>query len=179
MFNLKETSTVIPDYLQKVIDFLEKINTSISIVFKENNFHFAEDKSVRDRYTVTLKRGDRSFTFIYGQSIMNSQYYQLKGAKDITFTLNGKDRTSGYETNSKKFLEESCVKKKGIPPNEYDVLTCLTLYDPETFEFFCSYHGFIIDSIKAKKLYTEVKEEWMHVCMLFSDEELELLREIQ
>lgn len=64
-------------------------------------------------------------------------------------------------------------------PTKYDVLSCLTTYDPGTFENFCLEFGYDNDSISALRTYNAVVSEWDNVSMLFTEEELEKLREIQ
>ena len=64
-------------------------------------------------------------------------------------------------------------------PTPYDVLSCLTKYDPESFGDFCAAYGYDTDSIKAHKTYEAVKNEYQMVCMLWSEEEMEELIEIQ
>lgn len=64
-------------------------------------------------------------------------------------------------------------------PTLYDVLTCLTKYDPETFEDFCENYGYDTDSRKAEKVYKEVVKEFNNMQRLFTNEELELLTIIQ
>jgi hypothetical protein len=64
------------------------------------------------------------------------------------------------------------------PPTMYDVLTCLTKYDPETFEYFCREYGYDTDSIKALETYKAVQREFNGVNRLFNDI-LEQLQEIQ
>lgn len=64
-------------------------------------------------------------------------------------------------------------------PNEYDILTCLTKYDPETFENFCSEYGYDYDSRSAEKTYKAVVEEYKNVTMLWNDDEIDQLSEIQ
>jgi hypothetical protein len=54
-------------------------------------------------------------------------------------------------------------------PTMYDVLTCLTKYDPETFEDFCSEFGYDEDSRKAEKIYNAVVREYKNVERLFGD----------
>jgi hypothetical protein len=65
-----------------------------------------------------------------------------------------------------------------VEPTMYDILTCLTKYDPETFEFFCGEYGYNTDSIKALKTYKAVQREFNGINRLFSDI-LEQLQEIQ
>ena len=64
-------------------------------------------------------------------------------------------------------------------PTLYDVLTCLTKYDPESFEYFCANYGYDEDSRKAEKIYKAVVKEFNNMNRLFTSEELELLTIIQ
>jgi hypothetical protein len=70
------------------------------------------------------------------------------------------------------------IAAEDTPPTMYDILTCLTKHDPETFEYFCSEYGYNTDSINAQKTYKAVKREFNGVNRLFSDV-LEQLQEIQ
>lgn len=54
-------------------------------------------------------------------------------------------------------------------PKLYDVLSCLTKYDPESFENFCSEFGCDQDSRKAERTYKAVCKEWKAVNRLFND----------
>lgn len=67
---------------------------------------------------------------------------------------------------------------KKIKPNSYDILACLTKYDPESFENFCSEYGYDNDKISHKKIYNAVAKEFINVCKIWNDEEIENLREI-
>jgi len=145
--------------------------------FLKNDYHFADDKDTRDIYKVTLKRGNRKYSFELGQSIMKSQYYQDKNT-GRTYTLNGGNRTGGHKVTNPQYIENYCVLIKGEEPTLYDVLACLTTQDPETFEDFCSSYGYDTDSRSAKKIYKAVVKEYDNMCKLFNDKELEVLNEI-
>ena len=73
---------------------------------------------------------------------------------------------------------ESASDHGNTPPRSYDLLTCLTKYDPGTFEDFCGDYGYDTDSRKAEKTYKAVKREWAKVSQFFTAEELDELREI-
>jgi hypothetical protein len=62
-------------------------------------------------------------------------------------------------------------------PTAYDVLACLTKYDPDDFANFCADYGYDEDSRKAEKIYKAVLKEWAGVERLFSDV-IEELQEI-
>lgn len=165
--------------------------TEFSAKFDKNDFHFVGDKERRDIYDVTFKRGARSFTLKFGQSIINSGIRigantDRHGARFVVndwqkYVKNGKfDRIklilSGavpytLGTRDKVFLP--------VAPTAYDVLASLTKYDPGTYEDFCSDFGYNTDSHTAEKTYTAVCKEWIDVCRLWSDDEIEQMQEIQ
>ena len=66
----------------------------------------------------------------------------------------------------------------GDEPTAYDILACLTKYDPGTFEDFSSDYGYDEDSRKAESTYKAVCKEWRNVERVFGDC-LDELREIQ
>lgn len=65
------------------------------------------------------------------------------------------------------------------PPNAYDVLACITKYDPYSFENFCSDFGYDVDSRSAEKIYKAVCKEWENIKQLFTEDQIEQLQEIQ
>jgi len=54
-------------------------------------------------------------------------------------------------------------------PDMYSVLSCLTKYDPETFEDFCGSYGYAEDSRTAEKTYKAVCKEYKAVERLFGN----------
>ncbi len=173
-------TTISTNYEQQAQDFLTSTGASIEITYLKNDFHFVGDKDKRDIYTVTIKRGNRKFTFNFGQSIDKSQYYQ-DSIKGRTYTLNGGSRTGGYKINDiEKYKSAQTMKLiKGQAPTSYDVLACLQKYDVGTFEDFCGEFGYDTDSKTAEKTYKAVVNEYTNVCKLFTDAEIEQLQEIQ
>ena len=63
-------------------------------------------------------------------------------------------------------------------PTMYDILTCLTKYDPETLENFCAEFGYNINNRDSKKTYKAVCKEYEAVERLFGDI-MDELQEIQ
>lgn len=63
-------------------------------------------------------------------------------------------------------------------PSMYDVLACLTKYDPESFYDFCSSYGYDTDSRSAERTYKAVCKEYNAVERLFGDI-MDELQEIQ
>lgn len=169
------------NYQQQAIDFLQSTNTEFSVKYVKTGKHFSDDKQERDIYEIELKRGNRSFAFRFGQSIQNSgKYILLDGRLKAEF-----GRNFINDKEYKKITVPYFDKKAALRPNKnyseptaYDVLACITKYDPGTFEDFCSEFGYDTDSKKAEKTYLAVKDEYLNVCKLFTDAEIEQLAEI-
>ena len=68
-------------YEQQAEAFLKATNTDFKCEFLFNGKYFCDDKEMRDVYRITLTRGRRSYTFHFGQSIVNSGFYYTKGRK--------------------------------------------------------------------------------------------------
>lgn len=162
------------DYEKQAEDFLAKTGSTLTAVFFKKDKYFPEDDMARDIYTVTLQRGQRKYIFNFGQSIANSEHWVNKRAKwpsaAVVTDKNYALRTWGYD-NTKH--------NKGKVPTAYDILTCLTKYNPGMFEDFCSEFGYDTDSRRAFDTYQKVVEEYLQVSAIWSESDLEELREIE
>ena len=177
-------------YEKQAADFLAATNTEFSATFSKNDFHFAGDKERRDIYDVTFKRGARSFTLKFGQSIVNSgiRIGANTDRNNARFVVNdwtkyikdGRvDRIKLSWSGVVPYTLSTCDKIfLPVAPTAYDVLACLTKNDPGTFEDFCSDFGYDQDSRTAEKTYKAVCKEWTDVCRLWSDTEIEQMQEI-
>lgn len=173
------------NYLDNAINFLKSTGVTFNAEFVENAPHFESDNATRDIYNITLRRGNRGYTFKYGQSLANSSHYvkTFTNGQTIKFGLNGYP----LQGNTQVLDVQGCINQfptankliKGTPPTEYDVLACLQKYDIGSFVDFCNEFGYDIDSPNAKKTYKAVKREFRMVCKIWTDEEIEVLAEIQ
>jgi hypothetical protein len=168
----------ITHYNQQALDFLEKHGVTIKIEFSHNGKYFDDDKDNRDIYNIELKRGNKYYAFQFGQSLVNSKKYVDIQVKEREYTTNGGALKGGYRVTNIGYLTSYCLPKKGIPPTTYDVLICLTKYNPGTFEDFCGEYGYDTDSISAKKTYEAVRDEYLQLLTLFSEAEMQELQEI-
>lgn len=78
-----------------------------------------------------------------------------------------------------KFWDSIYNMKNNIKPTEYDVLACLEKYDIGTFQDFCYDFGYDEYEKSSKKIYCLVVKEYKNLCRIFTDEQMEMLREIQ
>jgi|SRR5581483_1818525 len=161
MKHLKEEST----YEASAREFMEKTQTTMLVQFLYHGPHFEDDKDQRDVYQITLRRKNYTYIFKFGQSINKSG--NSKGPVVMDCPSHCKD-WGHCRTHI----------RKRTAPTDYDVLTCLTKYDPGTFDDFCSEYGYDTDSRKAEKTYFSVQAEFANVQKLFGDV-IDELAEIQ
>ena len=149
------------EYDKHANDFLTKTGTTFKAVLLGHMRHFIDDKEKRDVYEITLERKGKSYTFRFGQSLVNSGGEHELG------------RRQKYEDDCRKAGRWPSVggyrRIKAKKPTAYDVLACLQKYDPETFEDFCDNFGYDIDSRSALKIYLAVQDEYNNVIRLFGD----------
>lgn len=139
------------DYKKQALDFLEKTGTTFKIAYVGYGSYFDDDKEKKQ------SRNVYRFTFSRGKLGENYEEYSGKFGDSIENSKHGR------------------VRKY---PSVYNVLTCLTKYDPGTFDDFCLEFGYDTDSRRAEKTYKAVVIEWENVDRLWHDC-LELLREVQ
>ena len=164
----------------------ESFNLEFKAEFVENGLHFQGDKETRDIYNITLKRGQRKYTFKFGQSINNSGFYAQYGRQKYNIP---RERVNQKSHELKAYVKHnfnhdfgnSSNDKINFPkePTLYDVLACLQKYEVGTFENFCDDFGYDNDSRTAKKTFKAVVKEYDKMCSLFNNDELEVLQYIQ
>jgi len=107
--------------------------------------------------------------------LKNDRYFHDdKEARNIyTFTISrGKRKYKGT------FGDSIYNTEKRTEPTEYDILSCITKYEPEeTLDDFILAYGYE-DEKTAKKIYNAVKKEYQGMKELFNDKEIEKLQEI-
>lgn len=59
------------DYQAKANNFLAQTNTKFNAKYLKHDYHFFGDDEKRDIYQIELKRGRKSYSFEFGQSIVN------------------------------------------------------------------------------------------------------------
>lgn len=168
------------DYQKQALDFLKKTDSELKVVFLKHGKHFDSDEQKRDIYICTLLKNGRHYIFNFGQSIQGSKRYRDKNVPIHKYLCDGsKVKSTSLNKMSKYFLKHYCIEIKGEKPSAYDVLSCLTIYDPETHKDFCDNYGYDIDSISALRTYKAVQNEYENLSRLYSNDELELMAEIQ
>lgn len=164
-------------YLKEAIKILNDIGCKYKITYGgwDNNPLWTE-KEKRDFYFVNLETSKGEIEFKFWDSIFNTDLRHLdcyKFARKHYAYMYG--RLSMYDAEIKWGEDRRKLKE----PNIYDVMSCVTKYDPGSFEDFCCEYGYDDDSIRALKIYKAVCDEWQKMCQIFTEEDMEKLREIE
>jgi len=183
------------EYNKQAEKFLKDTKTTLSVEFLKHGLHFESDTEARDIYLITLKRKGREFKFNFGQSVAESGFKLVNSNtkqeaiytwfNELTFNKDRNEKKLRLDIGRKfGFMmglpSKDCLKIVfGVEPKAYDVLAGLTSNEVGTFEDFCDNFGYDEDSIKAEKTYKAVLNEWENIKMLYSDEEINQLAEIQ
>jgi hypothetical protein len=190
------------EYDKQAAEFLKKTGATISSVYTGHRPYWGGEKEFRATYMVTITReGKPAMAFPFGQSMADSWKFfacsihaSFHKPYDSTTTKkgfvslhdlfksaieSGDDTGKGHGRFANYKGISYQIKKQEKNPSDYDILTCLTKYDPGTFENFCSGFGYDTDSRKAEKTYQAVRKEYQALAQIFSSEELEEMAEIQ
>lgn len=166
------------EYLQKATDFLNKAGATCQIVYGgiARNENWKEEEK-RNWYDVIITSSKGSMTFVFWDSIHNTKISQMSleqyCAKKLKRTLKDCCYSEGV-----KLTKELKKKKEEAIPNAYNVLAHLVKYDPGSFEDFCQEYGYDEDSRTAERTYFAVQKEYHELLKVFTEEQMEELREI-
>jgi hypothetical protein len=167
------------EYQKQTLAFLEACNATMNIEFWgvmiNQNW---DDYAKRNRYhfTITTPRGTMSGDF--WDSIKNTEItlmtvedYERKIPNDFSYLL-GKSREQMLN-----------AIKATTKPTEYDILACLIKYDPGTMNEFFDEFGYEIhsgdDLLRFLNTYNAAVKEYRDLCRIFTEEQMDMLRNIQ
>ena len=166
------------EYTKQAQDFMQKANATMTINFVglAVNKEWKEDKP-RNLYNITLTSPKGSMSFDFWDSLHNTEItrmtldeYAIKRYRCKADALRYSERVAASR--------ELKAQKEAAKPTVYDVLACMTKYDPGTFEDFCADFGYDEDSRTAERIYFAVQKEYSQLSRLFTVEQMEELQEI-
>ena len=171
------------EYQKQALDFLEKCNATMEIEFigTETNMNWNDDaKRNKYRFTITTQRGKMSGDF--WDSIHNTEFFLIDFDQYcIKYYRKRKEWLSTSERNN-LLKELKDIKKKAVP-TPYDILACLQKYEVGTMNDFFHEFGYEIHSADDifcfLNTYNAVVKEYRDLCRIFTEEQMEMLREIQ
>lgn len=167
------------EYTKQANEFLQKANATCKIEFVGLAINKDwKETTKRNLYEITLTTPKGSMTFDFWDSIHNTEISKMTLNEYAAKRWNCRPECLKY--NEKVIAsKELKAKKADAQPTAYDILTCLTKYDPGTFENFCCEFGYDEDSRTAERIYFAVQKEYAQLTRIFTAEQMEELQEIQ
>lgn len=176
---IEEKKKMKNEYTEQAEKFLQDANATMKIEFQGRAINTAwKEKELRNLYAVTITTPRGSYTFDFWDSLHNTEITQMTVEQYARkhFRMLYEDMTY---SEKKKASAELAKMQKEARPTYYDVLACLTKYEPGTFEDFCSEYGYDEDSRTAERIYFAVQKEFANLKRIFDPEQLEAMQEIQ
>lgn len=166
------------EYIKQATEFLQNAHAEMEIEYVGlvvNKEWKEKEKRCLYKITLTSPRGSMSFDF--WDSIRNAEIktMTLEAYAEKRYRAAFSSLTQAEKVRANK---ELAAKKKAAAPSVYDVLACLTKYNPGTFEDFCFDYGYDEDSRAAERIYFAVQKEYTQLAKLFTPEQMEELAEI-
>lgn len=167
------------EYTEQAKKFLQDAGATIKIEFQGRAINTMwKEKQLRNLYAVTITTPRGSYTFNFWDSLHNTELTQMTVERyTIKYLRRHWEDMNYYE--QVKAQKELAKKQKEARPDCYDVLACLTKYDPGTFEDFCAEYGYDEDSRTAERIYIAVQNELANLKRIFDPEQLEAMQEIE
>lgn len=166
-------------YVEQAEEFLRKANATMEFQFAGYVVPplWGENEKPHASYRVTITTPRGSYTLDFYDSLANTEILQMTTEdyvkKKFRRCLDG--CTYSERSTAQRELKQKKAKAKLTC---YDVLACITHYDPGSFQNFCDDFGYSNDSIRALKTYLAVQDEWENLRRIFTSEQLEELAEI-
>jgi hypothetical protein len=163
------------EYEKQANDFAESCGLTMTTIYL-GHYPRIDENHITANYRVTLTRPNlKPFAFDFSTSVNDSWGYRdrYKFSSKIFSGLPPRVDTDKFFASYlrepfTRYRDLEIIQRKNAP-TLYDVLACLTKYDPGTFYDFCSEYGYSDDSIKAEKVWRAVTDEWREVERLFKD----------
>lgn len=166
------------EYIEHATDFLKKAHAEMKIEYVGLAVNKEwKEKEKRCLYEITLTSPRGSMVFNFWDSIRNTEIKTMP-FKEYAEKLYRTPFSNLTYLEKKQAEKELAAKKKASVPSVYDVLACLTKYDPGTFEDFCCEYGYDEDSRTAERIYFAVQKEYTQLARLFTPDEMDELVEI-
>lgn len=167
------------EYTTQAEKFLQDASATMKINFQGRAINTIwKEKQPRNLYAVTIATPRGSYTFNFWDSLHNTELTQMTVQEYAAKNLRRRWEYMTYSEKNKASAELA-QKQKEARPDCYDVLACLTKYDPGTFEDFCAEYGYDEDSRTAERIYVAVQNEFANLKRIFDPEQLEAMREIE
>ena len=167
------------DYQAQAKQFLTDCNATmeINLVGKEVPTHWRDETKPHNKYQFTIATPKGKYTSYFWDSLYNTEVSEMTADNLACKKYKAHyDVLRMHERNN--VLRELKSLKAKAKPTEYDILACLEKYSYDSFSDFCAEFGYSTDSISARETFLACGEEYAGLRRIFTEEQMEKMREI-
>lgn len=159
--------------------FLADCNATMEINFigKEVPSHWLGETKPHNKYQFTITTPKGKYTSYFWDSLHNTEVSEM----DLQSYAERKYKIHWYDVSAfekGKAIRELDILKAKAKPTEYDILACVEKYSYDSFSDFCAEFGYSTDSISARETFLACGEEYAGLRRIFTEEQMEKMREI-
>ena len=167
------------EYQAQAKQFLTDCDATMEIKFigKEVPTHWQGETKPHNKYQFTITTPKGKYTSYFWNSLNNTEISEMT-ADDVAKKIYRAHYDVLRIHEKTKVLKELQARKAEAKPTEYDILACVEKYSYDSFSDFCSEFGYSTDSISARETFLACGEEYAGLRRIFTEEQMEKLREI-
>ena len=159
--------------------FLKDCNATMEIKFvgKDIPSHWFGFAKPHNKYQFTITTPKGKYTSYFWDSLYSTELSEMT-ADDLACERYRMHYDDIAMYAKRKILKELKSLKAKAKPTEYDILACLEKYSYDSFSDFCYELGYSTDSISARETFLACGEQYAGLRRIFTEEQMEMLREI-
>ena len=167
------------DYQVQAKQFLADCNATMEIKFvgKEVPSHWFGETKPRNKYQFTITTPRGKYTSCFWDSLYSTEVSEVSERTYAQQKYKASYDCLRSHEKAKARAELAKLKADAIP-TEYDILAAVEKYGYDSFSDFCAEFGYSTDSISARETFLACGEEYAGLSRIFTEEQMEKMREI-
>lgn len=167
------------EYQAQAKQFLADSNATMEISFigKEIPSHWLGETKPHNKYQFTITTPKGKYTSYFWDSLYNTEVSEVSERTYAQQKYKASYDCLRSHEKAKARAELAKLKANAVP-TEYDILAAVEKYSYDSFSDFCSEFGYSTDSISARETFLACGEEYAGLRRIFTEEQMEMLREI-
>ena len=167
------------DYQAQAKQFLAdcKATMEINFIGKEIPSNWLGETKPHNKYQFTITTPKGKYTSYFWDSLHNTEVSEVSERTYAQQKYKASYDCLRSHEKAKARAELAKLKANAIP-TEYDILAAVEKYSYDSFSNFCSEFGCSTDSISARETFLACGEEYAGLRRIFTEEQMEKMREI-
>lgn len=167
------------EYQAQAKSFLADCKATMEIEFvgKEIPSHWLGETKPHNKYQFTITTPKGKYTSYFWDSLHKTEVSEVSERTYAQQKYKASYDCLRAHEKAKARAELAKLKANAIP-SEYDILAAVEKYSYDSFSDFCAEFGYSTDSISARETFLACGEEYAGLRRIFTEEQMEMLREI-